>query len=317
MATQWLRRAFALAACASALLLAACGSGSIESRLHPTRVVAFGDAFADLGQNGARYTINDGTVNNWSQFVAQSFLLTLAPSASGGLSYATGNARVLAKPDAAGNGATATVKEQIDAFLATSAFTANDLVLVNAGISDIVVQTSAFLAGSQTRDQLLANVGQAGRDLGAQVRRLVAAGAQHVVVVGPYNLGKSPWAIQTGQTAVLTEASGRFNEQLLVSVVDIGANVLYVDAALYFNLATAAPSAYTLSNATDLACISIDPGPGIGTGSGQINSNLCTASTLIGALDAQSYVFADRLYVTPVAQRLFGEYAYGRIRARW
>ena len=317
MATQWLRRALALAACASALLLAACGSGSIESQLSPTRSVAFGDAFGDLGQNGKRYTINDGSVNNWAQFVSQSFLLELTASSAGGLSYATGNARITAKPDAAGNSATPTVKEQIDTFLASKTFGPNDLVLVSAGTSDVVAEAAAAMSGAQTREQMLVNVGQAGRDLGAQVRRMVAAGAEHVVVVGPYNLGKSAWALQTGQASLLTDASGRFNEQFLVAVVDLGASVLYVDAALYFNLVTSAPTAYALSNATDLSCTSVDPGPGIGTGAGQVNSNLCTTSTLGGATDVQNYLFADRLYITPVAHRLFGDYAYGRIRARW
>jgi outer membrane lipase/esterase len=317
MATQWLRRALALAACASALLLAACGSGSIESQLYPTRTVAFGDAFGDVGQNGKRYTINDGSVNNWAQFVSQAFLIELTPSSTGGRSYAIGNARITAKPDAAGNSATPTVKEQIDSFMAANTFGPDDLVLVSAGISDVVVEASAAMAGTQTRDQMLANIGQAGRDLGAQVRRMVEAGAEHVVVVGPYNLGKSAWALQTAQVSLLTDASSRFNEQFLVSVVDLGANVLYVDAALYFNLVTSSPASYSLSNATDLACTSVDPGAGIGTGAGQVNSNLCTLSTLGSAVDVQNYLFADRIYFTPAAYRLFGDYAYGRIRARW
>jgi outer membrane lipase/esterase len=317
MATQWLRRAVrALAAGAVSVLLAACGSGSIESQLTPTRLVAFGDGMADIGQKGARYTINDGTINNWTSFVAFNLGLDLQPSATGGLSYATGNARVLAKPDAAGDAATPTLKEQIDAFLASRTFAAGDLVLVNAGTADVIAEAAGAMAGTQTREQMLDRLGQTGRDLGAQVRRLVAAGAQHVVVVGPYNLGRSPWAISTSQVSLLTDASGRFNDQFLISVVDLGASVLYVDAALFFNLVTAAPSAYSLSNATVPACNSVDGGPGIGTGTGQVNSFLCTTSTLV-ATDGQGYAFADRVYVTPASHRLFGEYALGRIRARW
>ena len=98
--------------------MAACGSGTIESQLQPSRVVAFGDGMADLGQAGARYTVNDGTVNIWTQDMASRFGVSLAAAAAGGTSFATGNARIIAKPDAAGNSATPTVAEQIDGFLA-------------------------------------------------------------------------------------------------------------------------------------------------------------------------------------------------------
>src|SRR5262245_31265312 len=140
MATQWLRRAVRLAACAPALLLAACGGSTIESQLTPSRLVAFGDGFADLGQNGARYTINDGSTNNWTATVASNFGRPLAPSVSGGLSRATGNARVAATPDAAGNAATPTVAAQVDAFLAGDRPAASDLVILNAGVADVIVQ---------------------------------------------------------------------------------------------------------------------------------------------------------------------------------
>jgi phospholipase/lecithinase/hemolysin len=314
MATQWLRRAWLLAASASALLLATCGGGSIDSQLNPSRIVVFGDAMADVGQTGARYTVNDGSVNNWTLYLANAFGQSLTPSAAGGTSYAIGNARVTAKPDAAGSSGTRTITEQIDAFLAAGTPAANDLIVVNGGTSDLIVQAQAVIAGSQSSDQMLANVGQAGRELAAQVRRLVNAGAQHVVVVGPYNLGRSAWALQVGQTALLEGASGRFNDQLKLSLVDLGANVLYVDAALYFNLLTA--SSGEVSNKTTPVCNSTDAGAGIGTGTGQVNSLLCTTGTLIDG-NYSAYVFADRIYPTPRAHQLFGEYARSRIRERW
>jgi phospholipase/lecithinase/hemolysin len=236
---------------------------------------------------------------------------------SGGLSYATGNARVTQQPDAAGNGATKTVTQQIDAFLAAGSPGADDLVLVNAGTSDVIVQAKAVIDGAQTQAAAVAAAEQAGRELAAQVRRLVSAGAGHVVLVGPYNLGRSPWAKQTSQDALLQAVSSRFNEQMLVSLVDAGDKVLYVDAALYFNLVTASPSSYSLSDAITPACTSVDSGAGIGTGTGQVNSNLCTPSTLLTGINPVLYLFADRVYPTPRGQQLFGEYAATRIHARW
>jgi phospholipase/lecithinase/hemolysin len=316
MASHWIRRGLLALASASALLLAACGSGSIESQLQPTRVVVFGDGFSDVGQTGKRYTVNDNGTNIWTLQLAQSFGVPLTTVAAGGASYATGNARINTKPDAAGNNATPTVAEQVSTFLAGNTPTANDLVVVNGGIPDIIVETAQLNAGAQTTAQMLADVKQAGRDLAAQVRRLVQAGATHVVVVGAYDLGRSPWATATGQGSLLSEASSSFNTELLVSIVDLGANVLYVDAALLYNLMISNPEFYALSNAVDPVCNSVDPGPGIGIGAGQVNSALCTTSTLIHT-NYGLYVFADRVYPAPAAHIKFGDYAYSRVRSRW
>ena len=316
MATQWLRRAVLLAASASALLLTACGGGSIASQFSPDRVIAFGDAMADVGQTGSRYTVNDGTVNNWTLYVAREVDRDLAPVSAGGLSYATGNARVAAKPDAGGNAATPTVQEQIDAFLARSAVTSNDLVIVNAGTSDVIVEANARLSGAQTQDQMLANLTVAGEALAGQVRRLVDAGARHVVVTGPINLGRTVWGVQTGQEGVLESATRRFNQQLLVSLADMGSTVLYVDAEFQFNLYTGDRAGFNLENSTEAVCTSVDPGPGIGTGPGQVNSRLCTPATVMNP-DYNKYLFADRVYPTPRGHELFGDYARGRVRERW
>lgn len=312
MATQWLRRAWLLSACASALVLAACGGGStIDSQLAPSRVVAFGDATADLGENGTRYTVNDSTVNIWTQYVAAQFGVTLTAAGS---SFATGNARVVADPDAAGNSATPTVKEQVDAFLAGSAFSDSDLVLVSAGTADVITAvrtdptTSADVAG------------QAGRDLAAQVQRLVSAGAKHVGVSGPYNLSLSAWARETGGPAtVLAAASRAFNDQLLITLQNagLGSSVLYLSQEAFVNEVFVSPGTYGLTNVTIPVCTSVDPGPGIGTGNNQVNSALCTPATLVASADPLTYLFADRVYLTPTAQRYFGVYAYGRLRDRW
>jgi outer membrane lipase/esterase len=317
MSCLWMRRALLAIASASALLIAACGSGSIESQLQPTRIVAFGDAFSDLGQGGSRYTVNDGGVDIWTQQVAASFGLPLATQSAGGTSYATGNARVNRKPDAAGNAATPTVTEQIDAFLSAGPIGGNDLLVVGGGIGDVVAEMAQLNAGAQTSEQMLANVKQAGRDLATQVRRLVDAGASHVVVVGSYDLGRSPWATATNRAALLSQASGRFNDELLVSMVDLGQHVLYVDAALLFNLMISNPPNYGLLNATDPVCTSVDPAAGIGIGAGQVSSARCTPFTLLSGADYNRYAFADRIYPTPAAHRQFGDYAYSRIRARW
>jgi outer membrane lipase/esterase len=313
-----LRRAVVVAACASAALLSACGSSTVESQVTPARFIAFGDAFADVGQSGTKYTVNDGSTNNWISQMAGVFNRTITPSSAGGLGYARANVRVVSKPDAVGSSTSLTVKEQIDAYLATAPTMANDdIIVVSGGISDIVVEMKSLVAGTITQAQFTANVQQAGRDLGAQVRRVVDAGGKHVMVVGPYNVGNSPWATALNQKAVLTDATTKFNEALLVSINDLGANVLYVDAAYYYNLVVGTPEGYSMTNAVDQVCTSVDTGAGIGIGTGEVNSSLCTTSTIVSGATYDAYLFADKLYFTPNANRLFGTYAYDKLRDRW
>ena len=314
MAFPWIRRAW-LAAAASALLLVACGGGTVNSQLSPTRVIGFGDAMADVGQTGSRYTVNDGSVNNWTQFVANAYDRQLTPTSQGGLSYAQANARIVDTPDAAGDSSTPTIQQQIDTFLAGSTIGSEDLILVSAGTSDVIVQARGALDGTETVDQASANAEQAGRELGKQIQRLVAAGAKHVVVAGTYNLGRSPWAVQLGSDGMLQTLSTSFNNGLLVTLVNDGANVLYVDFALYFNQQTSNGS--NVSNYTNAVCTSVDPGPGIGTGNGQVNSKLCTPATVLPGVNYGDYLFADRIYPTPRGHTLFGDYARGRIENRW
>ena len=111
MAVNWLRRSvLAAAGVSAAMLLAGCGSSTIESALKPERFIAFGDGLSDVGQvNGARYTINDGSSANWTQELAGIYNLKLTAASVGGTSYAQGNARVSAKPDAAGSASALTV----------------------------------------------------------------------------------------------------------------------------------------------------------------------------------------------------------------
>jgi len=317
MSFNRLRRAILVAACTSSALLVACGGGDVVSQLTPSRIIVFGDGFSDLGQRGNRYTVNDGSVNIWTQQLAVRYGVPLNTAAAGGLSYATGNARIVTRPGAAGDAGATPVKEQIDTFLTAQTVGAQDIVIVNGGIGDVVTEVAGLNAGTQTREQTLDNLARAGREMGAQVRRLVQSGAQHVVVVGSYNLGRSPWAIASRQESLLQDASRRFNEEMLVSIVDLGDRVLYVDSALFFNLVTSSPPSYRFTNATTPLCSSVDAGPGIGIGAGQVNSALCTPATIPAGRDPLAYVFADAVYLTPFAQRSFGDYAYDRIRQRW
>ena len=320
MIATWSRRA-ALIACGAALsLLVGCGASTTVSGLTPTRVISFGDAFSDVGQHsGMKYTVNDGTVNTWVNTFANSYGLAVTPSSVGGTGYAQGLARVNTATNAAGLLGTPSISQQIDAFLAKDNFGPSDVVLIVGGVSDIVAEMNAVNVGIQTTNQMQTNVQQAGRDLAAQVVRLVANGANFVVVSGAYNMGQTPWAVAAGTGTLLTSTSTLFNDAMLVPIVSMGKNLLYVDSTYYLNLLSnplSAP-AYGLTNATTPVCTSVDYGTGIGLGTGQVNSLLCTSSTLVSGANPAQYTFADEMYFTPTVQRLFGSYAFSRVRSRW
>lgn len=317
MAFKWMRRVLKALAPAALVALAACGGGTIESQFKPTRIAVFGDALSDMGNKGTRYTVNDATAI-WVKLMALNYNVALDKSANGGADYAWGNARVVLKPDAAGNNATPTVKEQIDAFLATNPVLGpTDLIVINGGISDIIVQMQALRAGTITQDQFIANVQQAGRDLAAQAKRLEAAGASHIAVMGVPDLRATPWAVMINQQPLLSTASTDFNDALLVDLVNEGQKMLYIDLALLFNLMASNPGAYAMVDGANVVCTSVDPGPGIGIGTNQVNSSLCAADSILPGATYSLYLWADAVYPTPSGHSAIANYTFQRITSRW
>ena len=322
MAFQWTRRVLLALAPAALLALAACDSTTIESQFRPTRVIAFGDALSDMGQVGGRRYMVENADSVWVNVVAKSYGLPgVTAAAAGGTVYATGNARVVAEPDAAGNAATPTIKEQIDTFLAGNGntFSANDLVILQGGISDLIVQIQAHRAGTITREQLLANVRQAGLEFAAQARRVSASGAKHIAVTGAYDLAFTPWAATTGIEALISETSRTFNDTVLVELVNEGQTMLFVDTALLFNLMANNGPAYGFDVVNTPACTTAaaDPGPGIGIGTGQVSSWRCTSATLQPGTEASKFLWSDPVYPNTPAHSRLGDFVYNRLTTRW
>jgi len=316
MQAFWMRRTFLATACV-ALLATGCGSSTTESAFTPTRLLAFGDGFTDIGQKGSSYTINDGSTNNWTLQIAAHYGLTLQPASTGGLSYAQGNARIHTTPDAAGDAATPTLERQIDTFLGNGQFQPGDLVLLGAGVADLVAGMAHVTTGEHSAEQYLAAARAAGEAMAGQVRRLSNSGAQNIFVTGSYDLARTPWAKTIQQQELLSQASRNFNDGLLSHIADLTQTVAFVDAAYYVNLFEGASGGYGFSHVDNPVCTSIDAGAGIGIGAGEINSALCTPSTLVPDADSERYLFADKIYLTPAAQRQFGNYVYDRLRVRW
>jgi phospholipase/lecithinase/hemolysin len=309
------RRFLTLAGASAAAALAGCGSSSVASAIDPQRFYVVGDGFSDVGQTGTLPTINDGSPN-WIQTLASYYDLSVTPRSAGGAGYAQIGARIDAPDTTSGTNAPS-VRQQIDQLLAdVPRFENDDLVFINGGMHDIVDAFNATGISAETT----AAVRAAGQALGAQVRRLLDAGATHVCVTGVYSLSISPWGRATGfgagddregfgEGSPLNSLSNTFNNAgLKVSIADWGANVLYFDAALFYNLIASSPESFQIAETLTPACTA----PTVLT---------CTPDTVRNP-DYNAWLFADDLHFTPEAQRIFvsenyAANAYTLLRNRW
>jgi phospholipase/lecithinase/hemolysin len=311
MNTSWFRRiARALVGAGAVVMLAACGSGTVVSDLHPQRIVTVGDGFMDVGQGGgARYTVNDGS-QIWVEVMANDYGLTVTPANAGGFGYAQGGACVSASGTA--NCTAPSVTAQIDSLLGITTLGPDDLVMINGGISDIVDAVAA--SGGTPSDATTQAVKDAATALGAQVRRVVNAGATHVLVVGPYWLDRTPWGIaQLGGPPgsgdcgnAICQLSIAFNTALEVSIADLGQYVLYVDPGtlvnLMYNSVQSGNGGFGLANSTSAVCTTPD-------------ATTCTTATIVTdatgtAVNYNQWLWADSLYPTPQASRVFASNGY-------
>lgn len=274
------------------ILLSGCGSGSTFEPLVPARVISFGDGLSDLGQTGSRFTVNDSSVNIWVERVATNYGSTITASASGGLGFARGGSRV----DTGAN----SIADQITAFLAANVIGANDLLLIDAGVSEL----AGLAAVHATDPAFSAAADAAGKALVAQVQRLTNAGAKHVVIANAPDLGKSPLAASApARVAGYTAATRAFNDGMKIALASFSANVLLVDNEAFVNALHVTPATLgTGGNVTAAACTGVVTAC---TGSANVVSNYTV------------YLYADDRHFAPTAQRLLGDNAYNKIKARW
>lgn len=303
MKASWTRRASLALAASAVALLAACGDGNVVSDLKPTRFITVGDSFADVGQTGSKFTVNDGSAT-WVQQLAANYNQAVTPAAQGGWGYAQGYARV-DSADTSSGADTPSVKQQLDQLLARTTMQDGDVMMLNGGMYDIVAAVEA----NGISDAATVAAQNAGKALAAQVRRVVDAGAKHVVVTGVQNVGLTPWAVRRGQQSAIEKLAVAFNDQLLIHIADLGATVLYFDSALFFNLINNKPGNYSVDNEKDPVCTTPD-------------ARTCTPNTVVPGVDYNRYMYADLFNFTPKIQRNFvdrnyGENVYDKFKNRW
>jgi outer membrane lipase/esterase len=212
------------------------------------------------------------------------------------LGFARDNARV--------NSGANSIADQISTFLAANgnAVGAKDLVLVDAGASELVALANANASDAA----LVAAADLAGKALGSQIKRLTAAGAAHVVIANAADLGKSPLFAAT-RAAGLTAATRAFNDGIKIALADVTNNVLLIDNEAYVNTIRAGAASLLGAGANTTAAVCTTP-----------TALTCTSGTLAaGVTNPNLYLYADDRHFTPAANRLVGTNAYTKIRARW
>jgi phospholipase/lecithinase/hemolysin len=290
------RRDFlAWAGSGAALLLSGCGGTSVVDRLNPLRFLIVGDGFCDQGQTGSLPTVNDGTPT-WLQQMAAYYskVAPVQPVRQGGTAWAQAFA-FIDSPDAVSGTEAPSVKTQIDRMLAATKITDTDLVFINGGMADIVQAVTQNSISATTTKAVEA----AASALATQVRRLTKNGGTHVAVTGVYDISISPWADSTGlEIKDISALTVAFNNQLKYDINDLGQTVLYLDAALFYNMVYISPDGYGLKNVGTQACNA----PTVLT---------CTPSTVVDSTSYNTYMFADALHFTPAVQRMFSQSNYG------
>ncbi|MBI0327436.1 SGNH/GDSL hydrolase family protein [Burkholderia plantarii] len=360
-----LKRTAQLAIASAVLaLLAACGGG--DDNAAPTtptasvkmQVVSFGDSLSDvgtyspqilLGFGGGRFTTNPGEV--WTQKVAEFYGDTLKPAyeggfgvplqATGGLGYAQGGSRVTQQPgighaDASvanadfAQATTTPISTQVQQYLQQhGSFNANQIVLVNGGANDILLQAQiAQAAGGTPAAQLAAAqaVGLAAQQLGGIVAQIAASGATHVFVSNMPDIGTTPLAVAGGAAtaAALTQLSALFNQTLAGTLTALNVDTTKVKLMDTFTWqdgigANFAANGFSVGN-TGTACnlqamAAAAAKAGVAQPSAFASSLFCSPQTYTAANADQTYMFADTVHPTTRLHALFAQFVEQQITA--
>ena len=310
----------ALCTLAAVAMLSACGGAS--STVAPfvaTRVIAFGDGFNFVDLNGAGLsTVQTGEtdITIAGRIAATRYGIVVkdvatgpALSATGGFSYATASAKV------------SDVATQIDTFLASAggSVAKKDMIIISVGNWD--VKANAEGAVTQSIDTATTNLVTA-------IQRLTNAGAEHVVVMPSINMARTPWArtapngksladiqklsITTANVPALDSFNVLLSTKLSAAYTQDRKPVLLLDqSSLFNNFAGYSDTDGTtrILNVSGLA-ITADTGFYVPVCSTPTTFSGCTLANLTGgatSIDYQSYVFADNINLTPLANRFLAD----------
>ena len=305
----------ALCAVVAAALLSACGgASSTVDPFRPTRVIAFGDGFSYVDANGyGLSTVRTGEVDNTvaGRIAARvgipvKAIASNALAATGGFSYASATARV------------ADVDGQITAFLNTAGgvVAKQDLIIITVGNWDVY---DAVMNG--------ASVDTATTNLVTSIGRLVSAGAEHVVVMPAINMARTPWALTAPNSKSLADIQKlsittsslpsltSFNFLLLQKLSDAYRQdrkpVYLLDRSADFNNFAGKFDTDGVTRILNISGMAITADTGLYDPVCKIavqgNFAGCVTGDLTNSTDYPTYVFADNINLTPLANRYLAD----------
>lgn len=278
MSIRLLARAFAgLSLCAATLSASASGPFS--------NLVVFGDSLSDSGNNAilltaafggalppvvvtgdgfysqipsAAGTYSNGSV--WTQYLAQSLGVPLAPSIAGGTNYAFGGAQTgLNGNDVPGlPGFPYSMQTQVSTYLGTTANIAdpNALYVVAGGGNDVRAALEAIAAGADANTTAVATITSYASNMAGMVASLKLAGAQHVLVMNTPNFGLTPLANAMGIGPLATSLSFAMDQALAGALA--GSGVMSFDMFGFMTTVVAAGPASGFSNWTNACAAAVN-----------------------------------------------------------
>lgn len=294
------------AAVAAALLLAGCGGGGdLIDPFRPTRQLAFGDEISALTADGRNYGVNgldatsgalDCTVlPNWVQILGRSFGFVFPQCnpdgvAAAGVMYAVPGAKV------------ADVAAQIDAHLATSTFSASDLVTVLVGANDVLEQYALYPGTDEAT--LTEELRRRGATLAAQIERIAERDGRTIVATVP-DLGVTPFAqseeaLEPGRAALLSRLTAAFNARMRANLRNDGRRIGIALADDLVQVLARNPVPFGVANATQSVCAVAPPD--------------CTTATLVANGSATTWLWAAPTLPSAGTQARLGALAETRAR---
>ncbi len=308
------------AALLAAAVLAGCGgSGKVYQPLRPTAIYTFGDGIVDAGQTGKHYTVNPappanpgdpvGVVYSVPEYIANGYGLTLKPQSAGGTAYGQGGSKI------------ADLRTQINA--QTAAYGGKELIVLSAGMEDLIAQTQAVLAGTQNQATAEANIRAAVANYGQAMLQLHAQGARYIYILPPYDLSQSPWMAAQKAAYPAGDAGGVYLALHMAfrSALDAEAEAVNGKTQSLFrspNFATRMGYYTDPSNNQNNAGTSIT-NAALCAAPGDVDASLCTTATLITTDSAQigKYLYADNRHPVPGVLNLLANGSLSELKSRW
>ena len=281
-------------------LIASCGASTKIDEFFPSRIVVVGDFFSYQGTLANAYadqlTVNDGTITNWIPQLALDYNISFDPAVSG---FATPSATVADLP------------AQLKSYKPQT----GDMLVISAGMNDLLNHTLLVLNGKETPALALSTLTTLGTSY-QQFARGQLANFSHILLLNAYDLKGSPFAqINTpafakaypsyagGLPQFIQDLTRAFNTSIIsnAGMYVSGQGVRLFDVEVLYLSADLQGYGISTAGLTSAAC------PGFTAG---INCNATTADP-----NYNSYLFADNINVTPVAQRMVGNFAYTFLRS--